>query len=351
MSEFLSLVVSGTVAGGIYAVMASGLVLTYQTSGVFNFAHGAIAFSCAFVFFQLNQPADVGGLGIPIVPAAVISILVFAPLLGLLLDRLMMRRLSSAPEAPRLVGTIGLLIALPALLLWIVEQGNALFDWGLPTTEQVFQPPGLGPSPGVTWNPLGNVTIDSNEVAVFAGAAASALLLWLVLRHTRLGLQTRASVDRRGLARARGIDVERMSAISWMVSTTLAGLAGVLIAPLFQLDSLVYTMLIFASFGAVVFGNMRAIPLAFAGGILLGVLQNLIQGYAPDFLTGIAGFRTAVAFIILLVLLIAKGGARRERVAGIVAEEAPPPDHRAGWPPWRRRLPDWQADLVFRGAL
>lgn len=363
MSEFVSLVLSGAVAGGIYAIMASGLVLTYQTSGIFNFAHGAVAFSTAFVYFQLNQPVEAGGQGLAILPAAAISILVFAPLLGLVLDLLMMRRLSAAPETARVVGTIGLLVALPALLLWIVEQGNELFAWGLPSTEQVFQPPGLGPTPAVTWNPLGNVTINTNDVAVFAGAAASALLLWLVLRHTRFGLQTRASVDRRELARARGVDVERMSAISWMLSTTLAGLAGVLIAPLFQLDSLVYTLLIFASFGAVVFGNMRSIPLAFAGGIALGVAQNLIQGYAPELLTDIAGFRTAVAFMILLALLMVKGGTRRERIAGSIAEDAPPPDHRLGLSRWRRLLPwviaiavlviyvQWVADDFWAGLV
>ncbi|KAA0233162.1 MAG: Vitamin B12 import ATP-binding protein BtuD [Acidimicrobiales bacterium] len=363
MSELVSLVLSGAVAGGIYAIMASGLVLTYQTSGIFNFAHGAIAFSTAFVYFQLNQPAAAGGQGLPIVVSALVAILVFAPLLGLVLDRLMMRRLSAAPEVARLVGTIGLLIALPALLLWIVEQGNELLSWGLPSTEQVFQPPGLGPTPALTWNPLGYVTINTNDVAVFGGAAVAALLLWLVLRHTRFGLQTRASVDRRDLARARGVDVERMSAVSWMLSTTLAGLAGVLIAPLFQLDSLVYTLLIFAAFGAVVFGNMRSIPLAFAGGIALGVAQNLIQGYAPELLTDIAGFRTAVAFMILLALLIVKGGTRRDRVAGSVAEDAPPPDHRVELARWRRWLPwitaiavlvvyvQWVADDFWVGLI
>jgi branched-subunit amino acid ABC-type transport system permease component/ABC-type branched-subunit amino acid transport system ATPase component len=366
VSQFISLVIGGAVAGSIYAIMAAGLVLTYQTSGIFNFAHGAVAFSAAFLFFQLNQPEAAGGQGLPIAVAAVLTILVYAPLLGWVLDRLMMRNLANAPEAQRIVGTVGLLIALPALCLWVVEQANERFDRGLPTNEQVFQPPGLGPTPRTTWNPVGTVTVDTNQLAVFAGVLVSALVLWVVLRHTRVGLETRAGVDRRALARLRGIDVERMSSISWMLSTTLAALAGVLIAPLFQLDALTYTLLVFASFGAAVFGNLRSLPLAFAGGFAVGIGQNLIQGYAPDLLTDIAGFRTAVAFLLLLALLVVKAGTRRDRATGTVAEERPPPDHRAGLPRWRRWLPwvvaiagltvyvqvvadDFWAGLVVRG--
>ena len=112
MDKFLNLLFSGAVSGGIYAVMAAGVVLTYQTSGIFNFAHGAVAFVTAYFFFQLNT-----GLGVPVVPAALISVLIFAPLLGLALDRILLRRLAAAPVYARIVGSIGLLIALPALAL------------------------------------------------------------------------------------------------------------------------------------------------------------------------------------------------------------------------------------------
>ena len=89
MEKLLNLVISGAVSGAIYSVMASGLVLTYQSSGIFNFAHGAIAFVTAYLFFQLHAATADGGLGWPIVPSAIVAILVFAPLLGLLLDRIL----------------------------------------------------------------------------------------------------------------------------------------------------------------------------------------------------------------------------------------------------------------------
>ena len=92
MTQFWNLTFSGLVTGAIYAIMASGLVLTYSTSGIFNFAHGAVAFATAYLYYQLNT-----GLGVPIVPALIISAFIFAPLLGLLLDRILLRRLAKAP--------------------------------------------------------------------------------------------------------------------------------------------------------------------------------------------------------------------------------------------------------------
>ncbi len=120
MTQFWNLVVSGLVTGAIYSIMASGLVLTYTTSGIFNFAHGAVAFATAYLYYQLNT-----GLGVPIAPALIICVFIFAPLLGLLLDRILLRRLAKAPVYARIVGTIGLLVALPAVVQWlVVSLGN-----------------------------------------------------------------------------------------------------------------------------------------------------------------------------------------------------------------------------------
>ena len=144
MNKFLNLIISGSVTGAIYSIMASGLVLTYQTSGIFNFAHGAVAFTTAFVYYQLHT-----GQGIPIVPAAIISVLVFAPLLGLALDRILLRRLATAPVYARIVGTIGLLVALPNLALWIVEAlGDTVLGLDLPKVSDTASVGGVAPASG-----------------------------------------------------------------------------------------------------------------------------------------------------------------------------------------------------------
>ena len=146
MDKFLNLVLSGSVTGAIYSIMAAGLILTYTTSGMFNFAHGAVAFVTAFFYFELNT-----GQGIPIVPAVIISVLVFAPLLGLALNYILLRRLAKAPVYAQIVGTIGLLVALPALALWLVETlGNTVLHLDLPSVnvgDAGVNAPGIGPTP------------------------------------------------------------------------------------------------------------------------------------------------------------------------------------------------------------
>ncbi|HEV8206929.1 MAG TPA: ATP-binding cassette domain-containing protein [Acidimicrobiia bacterium] len=341
MEKLLNLVISGAVSGAIYSVMASGLVLTYQSSGIFNFAHGAIAFATAYLYFQLHAAVADGGLGWPIVPSAIVAIFVFAPLLGLLLDRILLRRLADAPVYARIVGTIGLLVAFPALVLWLVETvGNSVLELGLPTNVPGFRPPGLGPVPSeVVWRPLSGVAINSDQLAVFLAAGAAALLLWAVLRHTRVGLEMRAGVDRRDLAGLRGVNAAKTSAVAWVLSMMLAGLGGVLIAPLFGLSDFDYTLVVLGSLAAVVAAGLRSIPLAFAAGLALGVLQNLVFGYAPGFLTDISGFLSSIPFILTVALLFFFLALDRTRAAGSVADESPPEDHRAGLPHWRRVLP------------
>ncbi|HEX2576134.1 MAG TPA: ATP-binding cassette domain-containing protein [Aquihabitans sp.] len=347
MIELLSLVVAGAVSGGLYAVMASGLVLTYQASGIFNLGHGAIAFTTAITYYVLHQPDAAGGLGLPIVPAALISVGVVAPLLGILLDVALFRRLASAPEAARLVGSIGVLIALPAAALLLIEVLNLVFDAGLPAIggDSGVAPPGIGPTPPESYTITRGVAVSSDQLAVLLAAALTAGGLWFLLRRTRLGLETRAGVDRASLAGLRGIDTDRSSRIVWGLTSMLAGLAGVLIAPLFDLSAITFHMIVFTSFTAAVAARLRSVPIAFVAGLALGVIQNLVAGYAPDVLDDISGFRSSVPFILLFVLMFFVQG--RGRAAGTVAEDAPAADPRSDLPPWRRRLPWGIATALF----
>ena len=339
MQKFLNLLISGTVTGGIYAIMASGLVLTYETSGLFNFSHGAIAFVTAYFYYQLHV-----GQGVPIVPAAILSVFVFAPLLGLLLDRILLRRLADAPVYARIVGTIGLLVALPQLALWLVEVvGDDLLGFNMPklanTTFVGGTAPGIGPTPPHVfrfgWIGLPTVHLTSDQLAVFVAAALAAFVLWFVVRRTRTGLEMRAVVDRKSLASLRGVNERRTSATAWILTMLLAGLGGILIAPLFQLNPDFITLIVFGSLSAVVLSGLRSIPIAFLGGLALGVVQDLVAGYGnsflPHFLNQLSGFRSAIPFILTLALVFLV----RERPA----EEQPQPDHRAGLPAWRKRLP------------
>ncbi|WP_084959052.1 ABC transporter permease subunit [Thermoactinospora rubra] len=330
MSELLGYVLSGLVTGAIFALMGSGLTLSYAATGVFNFAHGAIGFLAALLHYELTV-----GLGVPSWAAAAAAVGVFAPALGYALHKAMFRGLAQAGETAQIVGTIGLTIALPALGLFLVD----LLGW-LPV--DVAHPRGLGPTPAATVTVLGTA-LDTDQLITFGFAVLAAAGLWVFLRHTPYGLRTRACVDRRGLARLRGIDADATSAVAWMLSSALAALAGVLAAPVLGLDSHAYTVLLFASATAAVFGRLRSVPWTFAAGLALGVVQNLVAGYA-DVFEEVTGLRTAVPVILLFAGLVLLNRSR-ERVAGSTAEDAPPPDYLAGLPAWRRRLP-WAAGLA-----
>jgi branched-subunit amino acid ABC-type transport system permease component/ABC-type branched-subunit amino acid transport system ATPase component len=350
VDKFLNLFVSGLVTGAIYSIMASGLVLTYTTSGIFNFAHGAVAFATAYLYYQLHV-----GWGVPIVPSLIISVFVFAPLLGLALDRLLLRRLARAPAYARIVGTIGLLVMLPALIQWIfVTIFIKIFGWDLPgntASTQGVPVPGIGPNPPHIYKPFAKLVLSSDQLAVFIVAAIAALVLWYVIRRTRLGLEMRAVVDRDTLAGLRGVNAARTSAVAWIMTMILAGLGGVLIAPLFTLSEDQYTLVVLGSLAVVVLGGLRSIPIAFAGGLALGVVQNMVAGYKnsflPDSLSNLTGLNAAVPFVLTAVLLLVLGRDKSRR-AGSVADDVPKPDHRRGMPAWRRRLPwvIWTVILV-----
>ncbi|MFI1646929.1 ATP-binding cassette domain-containing protein [Streptomyces avidinii] len=331
MGDLLVFVLSGLVSGALYALLATGLVLSYSASGLFNFAHGATAYLCALTFYELHS-----GLGWPAVPAALLVVCVLAPGLGWGLDRLMFRRLARVGETAQIVATIGLLVALPAAGLWVVE---LLADAGAPVkpAENQFGLPGVGPSPAKSWQLAEGVGIDSDQLITWVVTALVAVALWVLMRHTQLGLQLRAAVDNRSLTELRGISADRLSSVAWMIASGLAGLAGVLATPLLGLSAHDFTLFLFVSATAAVIGRFASVPLAFAGGLGLGVLQNLVAGYA-SFAESITGFRTAVPFLILFGGLLVL--TRRARTAGVAAADAPPVDHLAG-APWSRRWGVW----------
>ncbi|TMR11608.1 ATP-binding cassette domain-containing protein [Nonomuraea turkmeniaca] len=328
----LGYVLSGLVTGAIFAIMGSGLTLSYAATGVFNFAHGALGFLSALLFYELTTAA-----GLPAWLSALVSVGLFAPALGYVLHKAMFRGLAQAGETAQIVATIGLTIALPALGLLVVDLA------GLPAADATALPRGVGPHPAVAFDVAG-VHLDTDQLITFAFSVVAAVGLWAFMRHTPYGLRMRASVDRRRLATLRGIDADATSALAWMLGSGLAGLAGVLAVSVLGLDATAYTVLLFASATAAVFGRLRSIPWTFAAGLALGVVQNLVAGYT-DFLEEVTGLRTAVPVILLFAGLVLLNRSR-ERVAGSAAEDTPPPDHLAGLPPWRRRLP-WAVGLVL----
>jgi branched-chain amino acid transport system permease protein len=283
------LVVAGLVFGGIYAIASLGLVLTYVSSRIFNFAHASFAFFVALAYYDFHSVH-----GWPTALAAVVSILVIAPLLGLFFWAVLFRRLASAPTAAQLVATIGLSVALPPIgrLLFIDQEPNL--------------PPGLFRSGEGLVDVLG-ITLNANQIAVFVSAAVVAVSLAVMLRFTVFGLTMRAVVDHRPLASVMGINASGVTAVSWMLGATLAGLAGVLLTPVLGLNELSFSLLLIASFAAVVIGRLRSMVWTFIGAILLGLSQTVVTNWLPSSGWLPRAARPSLPFIVMIVFLAVYG--------------------------------------------
>jgi ABC-type branched-subunit amino acid transport system ATPase component/branched-subunit amino acid ABC-type transport system permease component len=343
MSEFLSLCLSGAVSGAIVSIVASVLVLSYSTTGIFNFSLGAVSFSTAYVFFLLNT-----GFHWPVWLSAVVAVAIYSPLIGLLLDKFVLRALARAPEVPRIIGTVGLLLAIPAIWLFIVESvAVGGFHANLPLIANVQTPAGLGPNPEDMWSIAGNTLINSDQVVILIAAVISGSILWVIVRHTRIGLTMRATVDRHQLAELRGVNTVRVSATASILSAVLAGLAGVVAAPVIGLSPGNFNLILFVAAGSAVLGGFRSIPLAFLGGLLLGILEDLFGGYASrGIFANIAGLGTALPSIVLLIGLLVLGRSRR-RSAGQTVESIADTDAPSDLRLWRQRAPWLLAVAAF----
>ena len=321
MTEFAGLVISGLVGGGLAAMIAISLVMTYTTTGIFNISQGSVAFLSAYAFLELHQAA-----GLPTAVSAAITVLVIAPLLGLLLEGGVFRRLSTAPELARIVGTVGLALAIPAfVVLFITYLGDVPAIASHLVTIGAANAIPLGPAPAVAWNIGAGVVVNSDEVIVLGFTAVTAIGYWYLRRRTRLGLEMRAVVDGHSLATIRGVSRARVSRLAWTLSFASAALVGVCGSISLGLDPDSYLLLLFVAAAAAVIGGMRSVPWAFGGALLLGVLQNLVSGYLQRGpLAQVNGLGSAVPFIVLLAGLYVISR-RRGRVAGVgaTASDAP----------------------------
>jgi branched-chain amino acid transport system permease protein len=320
-------IISGLVVGSIYAISALGLVLTYKSSRVFNFAHGAIAYGIAVFYYYLTREN-----GWSIETAAPFTILVVAPLIGLALYFALFRRLTHATPTVRLVSTVGLWVALPALV-------KILFPF---SKTEIDNPEGLVRSPAdVNFLKVFGTFVNENQVAVIISAVVIVLVTTIVLRFTSIGLATRMTVDQPRNAGIAGVNTEAVTAGSWMAGIMLAGFAGVLLSPIVGLNEIQFTFLLVGSFAAVVVGRMTSLPLAFAGAIAVGLLQQLWVKFQPSEGFFSIGISASIPFVVMLVFLIGYSftskGLRSEsfevdaRSAVGVHGDAPPIPPAHGW--------------------
>jgi len=295
VSTFVTYALPGIPYGCVFAIMAVGLVLTYRATGVFNLAFGAQAYVSAYVFDRLVVAAHW-----PKWAAFVVSVVILAPALGLLFDRALFRFIPSASTTAKVISALGLLIAIPQTMAIIFG------------SKQPLAPPALILDPDHVYFRVGSYPVNGLELAATIITVAVVVALGLLFRFTTVGLRMRAVVESRRLVQLEGINAGWVAAGAWMLSSLLAGLAGVLLSPLYaQMDPLSFTTLVVAAIAAAAFGALRSIPLALVGGIVLGVSQSVLGGYLPAGTTLANGLRPAFPFVVLVILLLVHPGMRK----------------------------------------
>jgi len=309
--DLISAVLRGFPIGCVYGLVAVGVVLTYKTSGVFNLAFGAQAFVSAAFYFELHVRD-----GWAILPAFAVAVVVVAPVVGFVLDWSLFRHLRSAPAVVRHVVALGLLVALPALVLLVLDFGSS----------PAFGPKGIVPS-GFTVYRFGEYAITRDELATVLATLAAVGLLTALLKLTSIGLRMRAVVESPRMAELAGVNADRVESYSWMLSGLLAGLSGVLLAPLFpQVSADNFFLLIVAAIAAAAFASLSSLPLALAGGLLLGVGGQLLATELPTGSLLAQGLRPSFPFVALFLLLVLWPGlARRAELTDPLAGVDPPP--------------------------
>ncbi|MFF5033313.1 branched-chain amino acid ABC transporter permease [Nocardia salmonicida] len=293
MEQFIAFGIVGLSTAAIYAIIGSGLVLTFTTTGVFNFAHGAAGMMSAFVYWQFTV-----GWGVPTPIAVALVLLVFAPLFGLAFAQALAPT-QGLGDAEKLVMTVALLSGLMLTARWIWNPDVART---LPRFFAEQRPLHLG-----------SVTITWHQALTMVVAVAVAVALRILLYRTRTGAEMRATVDDRALVGLTGADPQRANRVAWMLGIELAAVGGILIAPMVALDAAQLSLLIVSAYSAAIFGRLRSLPMTFLGAVVVGCLESYLTGYLPqnEYLPGLR--LAAPALLLLLALLLFPHGRLRGR--------------------------------------
>jgi branched-chain amino acid transport system permease protein len=281
VADFFQQVVAGLGSGAIYAALALALVLIHRATGVINFAQGEMAMFTTYIAWTLME-----NHGWSYWPAFAAT-LVFAFVLGVGLQRVVIAPVSNASVLTIVIMTIGLVLTFNGLagLIWSAE-------------IRAFP----SPFPNETWQ-IGEVSISQQDVGTFAIVLVLVALLWAFFQFTKTGLALRASALNPDASRLVGVRVGWMLAIGWGLAAMLGAVAGMLAAPTTFLDPTMMQATLIYAFAAAVLGGIDSPIGAVVGGVLLGVGLNLISSYV-DFVG--ADLRLPVALLVILIVLLVR---------------------------------------------
>lgn len=275
MLDFLQMLASGIAVGSSYALMGLAMVIIYKTSEVVNFAQGEMALLSIFMTYLVLEFH-----GFPFY-VAFPGALVFAVLLGFVLEFAVLRR----AKEPNVLGMIIITIGLEMILMGIVS-------WKFGADPKTMPFP-IGPYESVT---LGGIFISSLEVLTFFVALTIMVVLFLFLRYSKLGIAMKATQQNPTAARLMGIRTNRILMFTWGLSSLVGCVAGLLIAPTTMQPYMMWDPML-KGFAAAVLGGMTSLPGAIFGAYTVGIIENLFGGYVS------IEFKSVVAFAIIVLVL------------------------------------------------
>ncbi|TMI87582.1 MAG: branched-chain amino acid ABC transporter permease [Bacillati bacterium ANGP1] len=282
LSIFLQLLTNGVVVGMVYALAALGFVLIYKASRVINLAQGYFVALGAFGALAIAQVTH-----LPFVLAVAAS-LAGAFLLGLLVERLLLRPMIGERPIAVIMVTIGLAAVLRGGILLVWGAGNFGFPQLLPESPLVLGPLIVSPVH------LGALAISLAFLAVFV----------VFFRRTTLGVAMRAVADDQQAAQSLGVSVRRVFAASWAIAATVAAVGGVVVGSLNGLNADALSFIGLKVFPAVILGGLDSVPGAVVGGVTVGVLENLAGGYIDPLVGG--GAKEVAPFVVLVLALMVR---------------------------------------------
>ncbi|MBW1801858.1 MAG: branched-chain amino acid ABC transporter permease [Deltaproteobacteria bacterium] len=278
MIDFLQMIVSGIVVGSSYALMGLAMVIIYKTSEVVNFAQGEMALMSVFFTYMILDTYH-----FPFY-VAFPSALVFALILGCIIEFAVLRR----SKEPNVVGMIVITIGLEMILMGFVS-----WKFGADPKSMPFP---VSPYDSVA---LGDVFVSALEAVTFIVTLTLMVILFLFYRYSRLGMAMKATQQNNTVARLMGIRANRIFMITWGISSLVGCVAGLLISPTIMQPYMMWDPML-KGFAAAVMGGMTSLPGAVFGAYIIGVIENLFGGYVS------IEFKSVVAFAIIVLVLCLK---------------------------------------------
>ena len=275
METFLHQVIAGLATGGIYASVALALVMIYQATHLVNFAQGEIAMFATYIAWTLIQS------GMPYWAAFFLTVII-AFVMGVVIERVIVRPVEQAPVLSVVVVFIGLLVIF-----------NSMAGWIYTYTIKTF------PSPFPTEAPFGSRLVSSHDLGAIGVTLVVLALLYAFFRFTPLGLAMRAAAQNPESSRLVGIRVGWMLALGWGLASAIGAIAGMMVAPVVFLDPNMMSGILLYAFAAALVGGIDSPGGAVLGGFIVGVLENVLGAYVIG-----NELKLSVALVLIIGVLV-----------------------------------------------